>query len=82
MRLRKIEFVLLAVAALSVVRFASWLQNEMDRAARVRDQREFGESRGNCAEEIAAGMLLDHKGSIWCGVVNREPLGQQEKRGA
>jgi hypothetical protein len=34
----EIEYAFLAVVALSILCFASWLQNEMDRAARVHDQ--------------------------------------------
>jgi hypothetical protein len=82
MRLGKKEYASLAVALLSVVCFAKWLQNAMDGAAHARDQLEVEDLRGNCAGTTAAGLALAGVGTIWCGVVRREPVNRQEKGGA
>ncbi|ANB72629.1 hypothetical protein AYM40_09805 [Paraburkholderia phytofirmans OLGA172] len=65
------ESALLAVAVLSVVCFANWLKNEIDSAVRGRGQLEVGDSRGNCAEDTAAGVSPNDYDTIWCGVANR-----------
>jgi len=82
MRLGKIEYASLAVVLLSVVCFAKWLQNAMDGAAQARDQLEVEDSRGNCTGTTAAGLALTGLGTIWCGVVRREPVNRQQKGGA
>jgi len=68
LRLRKVEYVFLAVAVLSVVSFGCWLQNELGWAARMRSQRESN-ARLECAgiETIIYGQ--DEPDTIWCGPV-------------
>lgn len=73
MRLRKIEFAFLAVAVMSVVGFGSWLQREMDRAARTRNQRvvsDVHDARNNCSD--AVNRHTGQQDAIWCGAVARD----------
>lgn len=73
MRLRKIECAFLAVAVMSVVGFGNWLQREMDRAARSRNQRvvsDVQDSRNNCSD--AVNRRSGQQDTIWCGAVARD----------
>jgi len=54
----------------------------MDGAAQARDRLEVEDLRGNCAGTTAAGLALTGLGTIWCGVVRREPANRQQKGGA
>lgn len=70
MRLRKIEFAFLAIAVVSVVGFGTWLQREMDRAARTRNQRTVDDVHNNCSD--AVNRRSSHLDTIWCGAVARD----------
>ncbi|CAG4892447.1 hypothetical protein [Paraburkholderia gardini] len=73
MRLRKIEYAFLAVAVISVVGFGNWLQREMDRAARSRNQRvasDMTDSRNHCGD--ALNRRSAQQDTIWCGAVARD----------
>ncbi|SEB23330.1 hypothetical protein SAMN05192564_11199 [Paraburkholderia sartisoli] len=73
MRLRKIEFAFLAVAVMSIVGFGNWLQREMDRAARTRNQRVASDThdvRNNCSDAVNRRPGQQH--TIWCGAVARD----------
>jgi hypothetical protein len=82
MRLGKIEYASLAVALLSVVCFAQWLQNAMDRAGQTRERLEVEDAGGSCPGATTTGLALNDVGTIWCGVIRRAPANRQEKSGA
>ncbi|RAS23847.1 hypothetical protein [Paraburkholderia bryophila] len=75
MRLKKTEWVLLAVVASLVMGFGNWLQGEMNRAALARIQRDstspqdLQDSHGACAGMSARETEMMGKGELWCGTV-------------
>ncbi|WP_454828338.1 hypothetical protein [Paraburkholderia xenovorans] len=69
MRLSKMEWMWVAVAAGSIAGFGSWLQGEMNRAALARTQRETQDMRGTCAGMSAQDARMMDKGELWCGTV-------------
>lgn len=75
MRLKKTEWMLLAVVAGSVMGFGNWLQGEMNRATLARIQRDstnpqdLQDSHGACAGMSAREAEMMGKGELWCGAV-------------
>lgn len=69
MRLRKTEWMGVAVVAGSIACFGGWLQSEMNRAALARTQRNTPDSRGACSGMSARDAEMMNKGEFWCGAV-------------
>lgn len=78
MRLKKIEWMGVAVVAGSIAWFGSWLQGEMSRAALARLQRDTLDSHSYCSGMSLRDTQMMDKGVLWCGTVDAahaEPLG-------
>jgi hypothetical protein len=69
MRLRKTEWMGVAVVAGSIACFGGWLQSEMTRAAFARTQRDAPDSHGACAGMSARDAEMLGKGELWCGAI-------------
>lgn len=80
MRLSKIEWMWVAVAAGSIACFGSWLQGEMNRTALARAERATQDMRGTCSGMSAHEAQMMAKGELWCGEVGAartESLGKE-----
>jgi hypothetical protein len=76
MRLRRTEWMGVAVVAGSIACFGGWLQSEMARAASARLQRDMPDSHGACAGMSAREAEMRGKGELWCGTISAESLGK------
>ncbi|MGF6573146.1 hypothetical protein ABH945_005267 [Paraburkholderia sp. GAS333] len=70
MRLRKTEWMGVAVVAGSIACFGSWLQGEMSRAALARLQRDTPDSHSYCAGMSVQDTQTMDKGEMWCGTID------------
>lgn len=70
MRLRKTEWMGVAVVAGSIACFGSWLQGEMSRAALARVQRETPDSHSYCAGMSLQDTQMMDQGELWCGTID------------
>lgn len=70
MRLRKTEWMGVAVVAGSIACFGNWLQGEMSRAALARVQRETLDSHSYCTGMSVQDTQMMDKGELWCGTVD------------
>jgi hypothetical protein len=73
MRLKKTEWMLIAVMAGSIVGFGGWLQSEMQRAATARSQRsteDTTDSHAFCSGMSTRDSQMMDKGALWCGSVD------------
>jgi hypothetical protein len=78
MRLNKLEAVLLTVAVVAVVCFASFLQGEMRRAARERNRHDVGTIvDAACANLSATELESNDSGRLQCGTVGREVVHEE-----
>ncbi|CAD6532304.1 hypothetical protein LMG28140_02612 [Paraburkholderia metrosideri] len=80
MRVRKTEWMGVAVVAGSIACFGSWLQGEINRAALARVQRDTPDSRSYCTGMSVRDTQMMDKGELWCGTVDAahaESLGAQ-----
>jgi hypothetical protein len=69
MRLRKTEWMGVAVVAGSIACFGGWLQSEMTRASLARMQRDSRDSHGACGGMSAREAEMRGKGELWCGAI-------------
>ncbi|CAB3789001.1 hypothetical protein [Paraburkholderia fynbosensis] len=72
MRVRKTEWMGVAVVAGSIACFGGWLQSEMTRAALARMQRDTPDAHGACAGMSARETEMMGKGELWCGTIGRD----------
>ncbi|WP_144148525.1 hypothetical protein [Paraburkholderia sp. BCC1884] len=79
MRLRKTEWVSLALVGALVAGFGSWLQGEMNRATFARTQRETLDQRGACSGMTLQESQTMDKGALWCGVIDAARAGSLTK---
>ncbi|WP_345814995.1 hypothetical protein AAGS40_22140 [Paraburkholderia sp. PREW-6R] len=73
MRLTKKEWMLVAVAAVSIAGFGGWLQSEMNAAALARAQRvtqDWPDTHAFCTGMSARESAMMDKGVLWCGSVD------------
>jgi hypothetical protein len=72
MRLRKTEWIGIAVVAGSIACFGGWLQVEINRATFARMQRDTLDAhdpRGDCGGMSGQDTEMLSKGELWCGAV-------------
>ncbi|RKT21180.1 hypothetical protein B0G69_4556 [Paraburkholderia sp. RAU2J] len=72
MRVRKTEWMGVAVVAGSIACFGGWLQSEMTLAALARMQRDTPDAHGACAGMSARETEMMGKGELWCGTIGRD----------
>jgi hypothetical protein len=81
MRVRKTEWMGVAVVAGSIACFGGWLQGEMSRAALARVQRETPDSHGYCTALSVQDTQMMDKGELWCGTIDIAPADSPGTRG-
>lgn len=72
MRLRKTEWIGIAVVAGSIAGFGGWLQVEINRATFARMQRDTLDAhdpRSDCATLSGQDTEMLSKGELWCGAI-------------
>ncbi|CAH2781644.1 MAG: hypothetical protein CPDRYMAC_1711 [uncultured Paraburkholderia sp.] len=73
MRLKKTEWMLIAVMGGSIAGFGNWLQSEMNRAAIARSQRnteDAPDSHAFCSGMSTRESQMMDKGALWCGSID------------
>lgn len=70
MRLRKTEWMGVAVVAGSIACFGSWLQGELSRAAQARVQRDTLDAHSYCSGMSVQDTQRMDKGELWCGTID------------